>query len=152
MVAHEKRNSAQLFCAVPTRNDLAFSSLLFSAHPTQKLGYPPWRIFQLLCGQLRSYTKLWYSRPPLIISCENASGSDCERMSSQSQYSESTDSSQTGNHFFQCHLNLDSSHPSRSGLAAEVFVNCYVGLNIYPTQNFEGYEGCSKVFCGIGDV
>lgn len=40
MVAHEKRNSAQLFCAVPTRNDLALSSLLFSAHPTQKLGYP----------------------------------------------------------------------------------------------------------------
>ena len=40
MVAHEKRNSAQLFCAVPTQNDLALSSLLFSAHPTQKLGYP----------------------------------------------------------------------------------------------------------------
>lgn len=41
MVAHEKRNSAQLFCAVPTRNDLALSSLLFPAQPTQKLGYPP---------------------------------------------------------------------------------------------------------------
>ena len=40
MVAHEKRNPAQLFCAVPTQNDLALSSLLFSAHPTQKLGYP----------------------------------------------------------------------------------------------------------------
>ena len=40
MVAHEKRNSAQLFCAVPTQNDFALSSLLFSAHPTQKLGYP----------------------------------------------------------------------------------------------------------------
>ena len=40
MVAHEKRNSAQLFCAVPTRNDLALSSLLFPAQPTQKLGYP----------------------------------------------------------------------------------------------------------------
>ena len=40
MVAHEKRNSAQLFCAVPTRNELALSSLLFSAQPTQKLGYP----------------------------------------------------------------------------------------------------------------
>ena len=40
MVAHEKRNSAQLFCAVPTQNDLALSSLLFSTHPTQKLGYP----------------------------------------------------------------------------------------------------------------
>ena len=40
MVAHEKRNSAQLFCAVPTQNDLALSSLLFSAHPTQKLEYP----------------------------------------------------------------------------------------------------------------
>ena len=40
MVAHEKRNSAQLFCAVPTRNDLALSSLLFSDHPTQKLEYP----------------------------------------------------------------------------------------------------------------
>ena len=40
MVAHEKRNSAQLFCAVPTRNDLALSSLLFSVHPTQKLEYP----------------------------------------------------------------------------------------------------------------
>ena len=40
MVAHEKRNSAQLFCAVPTRNDLALSSLLFSAQPTQKLEYP----------------------------------------------------------------------------------------------------------------
>lgn len=41
MVAHEKRNPAQLFCAVPTRNDLALSSLLFPAQPTQKLGYPP---------------------------------------------------------------------------------------------------------------
>ena len=40
MVAHEKRNPAQLFCAVPTRNDLALSSLLFPAQPTQKLGYP----------------------------------------------------------------------------------------------------------------
>ena len=40
MVAHEKRNPAQLFCAVPTQNDLALSSLLFSAQPTQKLGYP----------------------------------------------------------------------------------------------------------------
>ena len=40
MVAHEKRNSAQLFCAVPTRNDFALSSLLFPAQPTQKLGYP----------------------------------------------------------------------------------------------------------------
>ena len=40
MVAHEKRNSAQLFCAVPTRNDLALSSLLFSDHPTQNFGYP----------------------------------------------------------------------------------------------------------------
>lgn len=50
MVAHEKRNSAQLFCAVPTQNDLALSSLLFSAHPTQELGYPVGRLFQLLCG------------------------------------------------------------------------------------------------------
>ena len=41
MVAHEKRNPAQLFCAVPTQNDLALSSLLFPAQPTQKLGYPP---------------------------------------------------------------------------------------------------------------
>ncbi len=40
MVAHEKRNPAQLFCAVPTQNDLALSSLLFSAQPTKKLGYP----------------------------------------------------------------------------------------------------------------
>ena len=40
MVAHEKRNSAQLFCAVPTRNDLALSSLLFPAQPAQKLEYP----------------------------------------------------------------------------------------------------------------
>ena len=40
MVAHEKRNSAQLFCAVPTRNDLSLSSLLFPAQPTQKLEYP----------------------------------------------------------------------------------------------------------------
>ena len=40
MVAHEKRNPAQLFCAVPTQNDLALSSLLFPAQPTQKLGYP----------------------------------------------------------------------------------------------------------------
>jgi len=40
LVAHEKRNSGQLFCTVPTRNDLALSSLLFSAQPTQKLGYP----------------------------------------------------------------------------------------------------------------
>ena len=39
MVAHEKRNSAQLFCAVPTRNDLALSSLIFSAQPTQKLEF-----------------------------------------------------------------------------------------------------------------
>lgn len=44
MVAHEKRNPAQLFCAVPTQNDLALSSLLFPAQPTQKLGYPGnWR-------------------------------------------------------------------------------------------------------------
>jgi len=40
LVAHEKRNPAQLFCAVPTQNDLALSSLLFSDHPTQKLEYP----------------------------------------------------------------------------------------------------------------
>lgn len=40
MVAHEKRNSGQLFCTVPTRNDLALSSLLFTAQPTKKLGYP----------------------------------------------------------------------------------------------------------------
>lgn len=33
MVAHEKRNPAQLFCAVPTRNDLALSSLLFPPTP-----------------------------------------------------------------------------------------------------------------------
>lgn len=43
MVAHEKRNSGQLFCTVPTRNDLTLSSLIFSAQPTQKLGYPPFR-------------------------------------------------------------------------------------------------------------
>ena len=50
MVAHEKRNSAQLFCAVPTRNDLALSSLIFSAQPTQKLGYPSFhRVIVLLC-------------------------------------------------------------------------------------------------------
>lgn len=42
MVAHEKRNSGQLFCTVPTRNDLALSSLLFTAQPTKKLGYPPY--------------------------------------------------------------------------------------------------------------
>lgn len=42
MVAHEKRNPAQLFCAVPTQNDLALSSLIFPAQPTQKLGYPVW--------------------------------------------------------------------------------------------------------------
>lgn len=41
MVAHEKRNSGQLFCTVLTRNDLALSSLLFTAQPTKKLGYPP---------------------------------------------------------------------------------------------------------------
>lgn len=40
MVAHEKRNPAQLFCAVPTQNDLALSSLRFPAQPTQKLEYP----------------------------------------------------------------------------------------------------------------
>ena len=40
MVAHEKRNSGQLFCTVPTRNDLALSSLLFTAQPTKKMGYP----------------------------------------------------------------------------------------------------------------
>ena len=50
MVAHEKRNPAQLFCAVPTQNDLALSSLLFSDHPTQKLEYPGERICQVLCG------------------------------------------------------------------------------------------------------
>ena len=48
MVAHEKRNSAQLFCTVPTRNDLALSSLLFSDQPTQKLEYPR-RAVSLLC-------------------------------------------------------------------------------------------------------
>lgn len=47
MVAHEKRNPAQLFCAVPTQNDLALSSLLFSDHPTQKLEYPaPQQMFE----------------------------------------------------------------------------------------------------------
>ena len=49
MVAHEKRNSAQLFCAVPTRNDLALSSLLFPAQPTQKLGYPAVLHVCMLC-------------------------------------------------------------------------------------------------------
>lgn len=48
MVAHEKRNPAQLFCAVPTQNDLALSSLLFPAQPTQKLGYPRRRAISLL--------------------------------------------------------------------------------------------------------
>lgn len=52
MVAHEKRNSAQLFCAVPTQNDLALSSLLFSAQPTQKLGYPRNEIMTLLQKRL----------------------------------------------------------------------------------------------------
>lgn len=47
MVAHEKRNPAQLFCAVPTQNDLALSSLLFSDHPTQKLEYPGDRVFRI---------------------------------------------------------------------------------------------------------
>lgn len=41
MVAHEKRNSAQLFCAVPTRNDLALSSLLFFRPTHTKVGIPP---------------------------------------------------------------------------------------------------------------
>lgn len=54
MVAHEKRNSAQLFCAVPTRNDLALSSLLFPAQPTQKLGYP--RANQLLTQRKKCVT------------------------------------------------------------------------------------------------
>lgn len=44
MVAHEKRNPAQLFCAVPTQNDLALSSLRFPAQPTQKLEYPVGRM------------------------------------------------------------------------------------------------------------
>lgn len=48
MVAHEKRNSAQLFCAVPTRNDLALSSLLFPAQPTQKLEYPKFLVVTVL--------------------------------------------------------------------------------------------------------
>ena len=55
MVAHEKRNSAQLFCAVPTRNDLALSSLLFSAHPTQKLGYPRLHLIYLLVAGGSNY-------------------------------------------------------------------------------------------------
>lgn len=54
MVAHEKRNSAQLFCAVPTRNDLALSSLFFPAQPTQKLGYPDSRIFQKTARRWRN--------------------------------------------------------------------------------------------------
>lgn len=40
MVAHEKRNSAQLFCAVPTRNDLALSSLLFPPTPHKSWDTP----------------------------------------------------------------------------------------------------------------
>ena len=40
MVAYEKRNSAQLFCAVPTRNDLALSSLLFFRPTHTKVGIP----------------------------------------------------------------------------------------------------------------
>lgn len=55
MVAHEKRNPAQLFCAVPTQNDLALSSLLFSAHPTQKLGYPKKLWKRLAFDTLRAY-------------------------------------------------------------------------------------------------
>ena len=47
MVAHEKRNSGQLFCTVPTRNDLALSSLLFTAQPTKKLGYPKIEIIEI---------------------------------------------------------------------------------------------------------
>lgn len=38
MVAHEKRNSAQLFCAVPTRNDLALSFLFFHRPTHRKVG------------------------------------------------------------------------------------------------------------------
>ena len=53
MVAHEKRNSGQLFCTVPTRNDLALSSLLFTAQPTKKLGYPFSREAENLAGGQR---------------------------------------------------------------------------------------------------
>lgn len=52
MVAHEKRNPAQLFCAVPTQNDLALSSLRFPAQPTQKLEYPRNEIMTLLQKRL----------------------------------------------------------------------------------------------------
>ena len=40
MVAHEKRNPAQLFCAVPTQNDLALSSLLFPPTPHKSWDTP----------------------------------------------------------------------------------------------------------------
>ena len=56
MVAHEKRNPAQLFCAVPTQNDLALSSLLFSDHPTQKLEYP--RAAARFCTKKRPCVKV----------------------------------------------------------------------------------------------
>jgi len=62
LVAHEKRNPAQLFCAVPTQNDLALSSLLFPAQPTQKLGYPQKLTYQ---GQTVELTKNEYR----ILSC-----------------------------------------------------------------------------------
>lgn len=62
MVAHEKRNPAQLFCAVPTQNDLALSSLLFSDHPTQKLEYPAAR----RCGMLEK------TRPEQSVAAQEA--------------------------------------------------------------------------------
>ena len=38
MVAHEKRNSAQLFWAVPTQNNLALSFLFFHRPTHRKVG------------------------------------------------------------------------------------------------------------------
>lgn len=38
MVAHEKRNSAQLFWAVPTQNNLALSFLFFHRPTHRKAG------------------------------------------------------------------------------------------------------------------
>ena len=41
MVAHEKRNSAQLFWAVPTQNNLALSFLFFHRPTHRKVGIAP---------------------------------------------------------------------------------------------------------------
>lgn len=49
MVAHEKRNSAQLFCAVPTQNNLALSFLFFHRPTHTKVGIAATRAIGEIC-------------------------------------------------------------------------------------------------------